>query len=223
MLVTPLRDGMNLVAKEYVASRVDDDGVLVLSEFAGAADELQEAVSVNPYDVDGLTAAMRQALEMPPAERQRADARHAAARHHLRRAPVGEPFRARAVGAERRPSTAPMPETTLRETVARLRGASPLAILLDYDGTLVPIARTPDEAHAGRRADATDRGAGSSGPKTMVLMVSGRARDTLESWFGHLPIELWAEHGVWHRPAGATTWQTALTVRAATGWTTCGR
>ena len=67
MLVTPLRDGMNLVAKEYVASRVDDGGVLVLSEFAGAADELQEAVSVNAYDVAGLTAAMRTALEMPAA------------------------------------------------------------------------------------------------------------------------------------------------------------
>ena len=53
MLVTPLRDGMNLVAKEFVAARTDEDGVLVLSEFAGAASELAEAVHVNPYDVDG--------------------------------------------------------------------------------------------------------------------------------------------------------------------------
>ena len=54
MLVTALRDGMNLVAKEYVATRVDDDGVLVLSEFAGAADELKQALLVNPHDIEGL-------------------------------------------------------------------------------------------------------------------------------------------------------------------------
>jgi trehalose 6-phosphate synthase/phosphatase len=70
MLVTPLRDGMNLVAKEFVATRTDGDGVLVLSEFAGAADELTRAVIVNPYDVDGLAEALHLALEMPEAERR---------------------------------------------------------------------------------------------------------------------------------------------------------
>ena len=70
MLVTPLRDGMNLVAKEFVASRVDEQGVLILSEFAGAADELQGAVLVNPHDVDGLAHLMKSALAMP-AEQQR--------------------------------------------------------------------------------------------------------------------------------------------------------
>ena len=69
MLVTPLRDGMNLVAKEYVASRLHGDGVLVLSEFAGAADELRnDALIVNPYDTDGLIAAIKRAIEMPVAE-----------------------------------------------------------------------------------------------------------------------------------------------------------
>ena len=64
MIVTPLRDGMNLVAKEFVASRVDGDGVLVLSEFAGAADELEDAVVVNPYDVEAVRRAIKQALTM---------------------------------------------------------------------------------------------------------------------------------------------------------------
>ena len=68
-LVTPLRDGMNLVAKEFVASRTDDDGVLVLSEFAGAADEMTSALLVNPYDVDGMAEAIHAALTMPPEER----------------------------------------------------------------------------------------------------------------------------------------------------------
>jgi trehalose 6-phosphate synthase/phosphatase len=69
MLVTPLRDGMNLVAKEFVACRGDDDGVLVLSEFTGAADELPDALQVNPYDVDGSAAAFYRALTMPREER----------------------------------------------------------------------------------------------------------------------------------------------------------
>jgi trehalose 6-phosphate synthase/phosphatase len=70
-LVTPLRDGMNLVCKEFVASRVDEDGVLVLSEFAGAADELTEALLVNPYDVDGTAEAIHRALTMDEPERRR--------------------------------------------------------------------------------------------------------------------------------------------------------
>jgi trehalose 6-phosphate synthase len=71
MLVTALRDGMNLVAKEYVASRFDDDGVLVLSEFTGASDELRRALRINPHDIDGVKDAMVRAIEMPLAERQR--------------------------------------------------------------------------------------------------------------------------------------------------------
>ncbi|WP_165066546.1 alpha,alpha-trehalose-phosphate synthase (UDP-forming) [Marisediminicola senii] len=69
MLVTALRDGMNLVAKEYVATRFDDDGVLLLSEFAGAADELSKAVLINPHDIDGLKEAILGAIAMPDRER----------------------------------------------------------------------------------------------------------------------------------------------------------
>ena len=69
MLVTALRDGMNLVAKEYVASRYDNDGVLLLSEFAGASDELKHAVLVNPHDIDGVKDAIMAAITMPQSER----------------------------------------------------------------------------------------------------------------------------------------------------------
>ncbi|HUP24451.1 MAG TPA: trehalose-6-phosphate synthase [Thermoanaerobaculia bacterium] len=71
LVVTPLRDGMNLVAKEYVACRVDDDGVLVLSEFTGAAHQFNAALRVNPHDIDGLVEALDRALEMPLAEARR--------------------------------------------------------------------------------------------------------------------------------------------------------
>lgn len=69
MLVTALRDGMNLVAKEYAASRFDDDGVLILSEFTGASDELKRAILVNPHDIDGLKDAILAAIAMPRRER----------------------------------------------------------------------------------------------------------------------------------------------------------
>ncbi len=68
MLVTPLRDGMNLVCKEFVSTRLDNTGVLVLSEFAGAAKELQGALQVNPHDIDGLAAKMLMALSLPTEE-----------------------------------------------------------------------------------------------------------------------------------------------------------
>jgi trehalose 6-phosphate synthase len=86
MLVTALRDGMNLVAKEYVAARSDEDGVLVLSEFAGAADELKTSLRINPHDIDGLKDAIMQAVEMPRAERRK---RMRALRKRVRENDVG--------------------------------------------------------------------------------------------------------------------------------------
>lgn len=81
MMVTPLRDGMNLVAKEYVAARVDLGGTLVLSEFAGAAGDLRQAFLVNPYDLDGVKDALLRAVSVDPSEAAR---RMRAMRRHLR-------------------------------------------------------------------------------------------------------------------------------------------
>jgi len=70
-LVTSLHDGMNLVAKEFIAAHDDDDGVLVLSKFAGASTELLDALIINPYDIEGVAEAIHQALEMAPDERRK--------------------------------------------------------------------------------------------------------------------------------------------------------
>lgn len=85
MLVTPVRDGMNLVAKEYVASRIDERGALVLSELTGAAHELRAALQVNPYDVDGLKEVFVRALELPESEQARRmiALRRVVERHHV--------------------------------------------------------------------------------------------------------------------------------------------
>ena len=211
MLVTPLRDGMNLVAKEFVASRVDGDGVLVLSEFAGAAAELGEAVVVNPYDVEATADGISRALEMPEADRR---ARMAS----LRRRVIGynvhhwaSRFTERLDGIASIPAAAPVRRDQMAGWVAALKQAEQLVVLLDYDGTLVPIEQAPGlavpdpELLALLAALSARRG-------TSVHIVSGRTREFLEQWLGELPVSLWAEHGFWNRPDPAQPWEAAMTV-----------
>jgi trehalose 6-phosphate synthase/phosphatase len=212
MLVTPLRDGMNLVAKEFVASRTDGDGVLVLSEFAGASWELPEAIQVNPYDVEGTAESCYRALMMGAEER----------RTRL------EPLRARVqtydvhrwaatfleqleAVTQRQPSSRRVPAgaTAARQALqARLREAEDLLALLDYDGSMVPYTATPELARPDP-ALVELLGALAARPRSEVHVVSGRPRETLEHWLGMLPIALHAEHGFWSRPVGSSEW-TAL-------------
>ena len=147
MLVTPLRDGMNLVAKEYVTTRLDGDGVLVLSEFAGAADELTDAVLVNPHDEKALREAIVTAVEMHRHERR---ARMARLREVVRGSDVqgwAERFLAElhpqppehvtpiSGAVERRAFDDP----ATRRGDRRRRWTRPLLVGLDVDGVLAPI------------------------------------------------------------------------------------
>ncbi|WP_437329990.1 bifunctional alpha,alpha-trehalose-phosphate synthase (UDP-forming)/trehalose-phosphatase [Sorangium sp. So ce381] len=206
MLVTPLRDGMNLVAKEYVAARGDDDGALILSEFAGASSELAEAISVNPYDIGSVAAAVKQAIAMPPAEQRRrmAALRRRVATHdvhawaqafldELDRAAAPEPAGAAA------PSRRGMPEGV----VERMRLAPQRVWILDYDGTLVPFAPVPDLAAPDEDLLAL---LGALSERDRVHVVSGRRRADLERWLGALPLHLHAEHGFWSRPKASGDW-----------------
>ena len=201
MLVTPIRDGMNLVAKEFVASRIDGDGVLVLSEFAGASNELAEAVQVNPYDIAGTAEAFYRALTMEEDERR---SRMHAMRERIRAYDVHHWVRTfleqlRLAGSNERRRLAPSVPTVPAETLAdQVRDAEHLLLLLDYDGTLSPIAPTPDLARPSRELLAL-LGELAARPGTEVHVVSGRKRGTLEEWLGALPVTLHAEHGVWTR------------------------
>jgi trehalose 6-phosphate synthase/phosphatase len=213
MLVTPLRDGMNLVAKEFVASRADDDGVLILSEFAGAAAELDGALTVNPYDIDGVADGIERALSMSAAERQ-------ARMRTMRRRVVDHDVHAWAGGfLERLAAIRPEPPTPrvarpepyVGTVLADAQRRHRLRLLLDYDGTLVPIARTPklaapDAECLALLADLAEA------PGLALDLVSGRSWSTLDEWFGHLPVSLWAEHGFWHRPATGRHWRAAAAV-----------
>jgi trehalose 6-phosphate synthase/phosphatase len=203
MLVTPIRDGMNLVAKEFVASRADEDGVLVLSEFAGADSELAESVHVNPFDTAEMAGAFHRAVVMPREERR---TRMRALRrrvlrfdvHRWTRLCLGTLQRA----ADERPERV---RVSAADEMARLtdlmRKARSLVLLLDYDGSLVPFAPIPDLAAPDPELLALLR-ALSGRPATEVHLVSGRKRDDVERWFSHLPIFLHAEHGLWHRAPG---------------------
>ena len=217
MLVTPLRDGMNLVAKEFLASRVDEGGVLVLSEFAGAAAELGEAVVVNPYDVEAVADAVQRSLDMPADER-RARMRPMRRRvldydvHTWAGAFMSALEKAEPAIMEAQPAP-PLPELSAAIAASRARGR--LRLLLDYDGTLVPLARSPELAAPDAELLGLLHGLASDGGID-VEVVSGRPSETLDTWFGHLPVVLWAEHGFWRRPAGAAEWQPSATV--VPGW-----
>ena len=209
MLVTPLRDGMNLVAKEFVATRTDEDGILLLSEFAGAAEELREAVSVNPYDIDGVATTIKHSLSLPEEER-RARMRVLRSRvmtydcYHwsdnfikaLETAPgvTAEPLEALSTNARMQ---------AMLETLGR---SDHLLLLLDYDGTLVPLASSPQLAVPDPELKKLLK-ALAARPDTAVHIVSGRPAQVLESWLGGMPIGLHAEHGFWSRPGPGKPWQ----------------
>jgi trehalose 6-phosphate synthase/phosphatase len=217
MVVTPLRDGMNLVAKEFVTSRPDEDGVLVLSEFAGAAAEMGEALQVNPYDIETMARVYSDALRMPEEERHlrmRALRKRIASRdvHHWAQSFI-EALRA-ARGAEGVAKAALTPPEDLAALTARLRRAERLVLLLDYDGTLVPFARAPDLATPDRGLrDLLAALAAKAGVR--VHIVSGRSRETLERWLGNLPIGLHAEHGYWSRVAPDRPWTAMADISVA--------
>jgi trehalose 6-phosphate synthase/phosphatase len=216
MLVTPLRDGMNLVAKEFIASRVDDDGVLVLSEFAGAAAELDGAVTVNPYDVEAVASSLYRALSMSPGERtERMRRLRRRVReydvHHWAQTFLGQLATA---GAPRsRPETS-KPEPALPALLAETRRRHSLRLLLDYDGTLVPFARKPELAAPDQELMSL-LGELATAEGIRLEIVSGRERATLEQWFGTLPVALCAEHGFWFRPSPEDLWQAAAEIPSA--------
>ena len=208
--VTPLRDGMNLVAKEYVACQAEgDDAALVLSEFAGAAAEMGEAFVVNPYDEERTAEAVEAALSLPADERR---ARMSALRRRVSRNDVftwSERFlaslrAASAARAERGEETAPLPRA---EAAAAFRAARRRLLILDYDGTLVGYTPTPRQAAPpAELLDLLRRLAGR--PDTTVCLLSGRSRADLDRWFsGVAGLSLAAEHGALMRPPGGE-WRT---------------
>lgn len=199
-LITPLRDGMNLVAKEYVASKEKSkDGVLILSEMAGASNELMDALIVNPQDANGIVDAINQALTMTEHERRwrlnnmqdklkKYNVRHWAATFFKEQKKLME--------KQQDQQTHRMSSSEKNQLLDKFRSASNRLLILDYDGTLMgfhpdPQAVQPDDDLLNMLQQLADL------PGTQVVVNSGRDRHTLQEWLGHLPIQFAAEHGVW--------------------------
>ena len=207
--VTPLRDGMNLVAKEYVACN-RGDGVLVLSELAGAAAEMGEAFLINPYDEERNAAIIEQALSLPDQERRD---RMVALRKRVIQNNVftwGERFLSylseAAASREQLSSGEPDPldfhAITSNYTASRNR-----ILFLNYDGTLANYHNRPEQAAP--TPELTQLLADlAAQPANIVALVSGRRRYDIDRWFGRIE-RLWlaAEHGASIRPPRSENWE----------------
>ncbi len=204
MLVTPLRDGMNLVVKEYIACRKDHRGVVVLSETAGASSELSETISVNPNDMNAIAAAIKEALEMPINQQIH---RNKNMHERLKRYTVrywAEDFMQKlnenefgALHAE-----AIWIKTKDRnKIVEKYKAAKQRLLIFDYDGTLTPLRPLPNQAKPTSELLKLIENVGKH-RNTTLLICSGRSKEDMDSWFGALHVDLSAEHGIWIRPAG---------------------
>jgi trehalose 6-phosphate synthase/phosphatase len=201
-LITPLRDGMNLVAKEYVASKVDGQGVLILSEMAGAARELGEALQINPNHAREIAEAIRDALVMPTDDQVRRMRAMQARIKSYDAARWVESFLSALRRTKERQgnlATRRLAGAALAEVLERHGRAGRSVLLLDYDGTLVPIADTPPDASPD--AELLELLRALQGPSQSVAVVSGRDHRSMAEWFRDLPIVLVAEHGAWQRDA----------------------
>ncbi len=208
--VAPLRDGMNLVAKEYVACRRDGRGVLVLSSFAGAAAEMAEALLINPFDQERTAFTVTGALAMSAEEQQD---RMLALHERVLRNDVfvwGDRFLALLDEATKlrreRPPESP-PSVPMDQLIDAYRKAGKRLLLLDYDGTLVPFAARPEGAVPDHelRTLLTQL---ASDPANCVVVISGRSASDLQRWLGQVPrLGLAPEHGARWRLPGSDTWE----------------
>ena len=198
-LITPLRDGMNLIAKEYIASRADKTGVLILSEMAGAAKELGEAIIINPNNRTEIAEALKEALELSVDEQIR---RNTFMQQRLRRYDVvrwaSDFITDLTLARERRETLyAKLLTSNAQEQLFHdYTQSQQRLLLLDYDGTLTPFFKHPYQAKPTKEVVKLLHDL-SEDTNNTVVVISGRDKDTLESWFGSLSIGLVAENGIW--------------------------
>ena len=207
MLNLPLRDGMNLVAKEYIASKDNLKGVLILSSNAGASKDMKEALIVNPYDLEEICNAMEKALGISGTYDYTLN-------RNIRKRLLGggvrrwaESFIGSLESSVKVNSIKPMvlDDENLRSISSRISSDEKGLIILDYDGTLVPLYENPGEAKPD--AELLELLQGISGRGHRVVIVSGRKKADLEKWFGGLDISVVAEHGAYRKDQGARGWE----------------
>jgi len=207
MLVTPLRDGMNLVAKEYVASRVNKDGILILSEMAGSAKELLEALIINPNSIEEIGEAIKTALDIPKDKETQMieNMQNRISRYNVFRW-VSDYLNElnKITLSQKQLESQFINQTIENQIVLEYQKAKKRLIMLDYDGTLTEFVDSPQEARPAKELIhliylLTQK-------NNTVVLVSGRDKNTLEHWFENLNISLVAEHGAFYKNSN-TGWK----------------
>ncbi|KQC28743.1 bifunctional alpha,alpha-trehalose-phosphate synthase (UDP-forming)/trehalose-phosphatase [Flagellimonas eckloniae] len=197
--LTPLRDGMNLVAKEYVATRTDKTGVLILSEMAGSANEMNEALLINPNNFEQQADTLKRAITMPKEEQM---ARNMFLQNRLERYNV-EVWANEFMGALNRKSednytfvSQKMSNTILNEITEEYSKSKKRLLFLDYDGTLVGFDKDPQKASPDEELyEILDKL--HQQEDTTLFLISGRDKQTFSRWFLPKHYNMIVEHGVW--------------------------
>jgi trehalose 6-phosphate synthase/phosphatase len=208
-LVTPVRDGMNLVAKEYVAAKNDGNGVLILSGTAGSAEELGEALIVNVHNKNEIVEAINKALTMSQKEKI---SRMKIMRKRILEYDINhwihsfirsiEETRNIQASRERRK----LNQNWKKEILFQYKKSKKRLLLFDYDGTLISFSKKPEDAKPDKELK---RLLISLSNKTInnVVIVSGRGKDILDQWLGGIQCSLVAEHGSWIKTSPKGRWE----------------
>lgn len=203
-LITPMRDGMNLVAKEYVASKTDQKGVLILSEMAGASKELSDAIIINPNDADEMVQALERAIVMPEDEQRNHMQRM---QHMVKLYDIHnwvELFIDRLnyiYEKQKSYATKPLNETAVREISERYGKSAKCLFVFDLDETFVPSGEFPLPRRLDEETFQVIKEL-SEVEKNKVVCVTGTDSETAERWFDGLRVDLIAEHGIWNKSYG---------------------
>jgi len=205
--VAPIKDGMNLVAKEFVASQTRKDGILILSRTAGASQELKDALLVNPTQPHSLVRGLKRAINMPKKElRERVILMQATISKNTAQYWSNNFMRSlRKAGLKNQAS--PLNLIRSKQLLLDYESATKRLLILDYDGVLKAFAARPELAAPNDNLIKLIKDLGSQ-PQTDIAIISGRSQANLEDWFGKLPVSLVAEHGAVSRIAPDEDWKT---------------
>jgi len=207
-LITPLRDGMNLIAKEFIATKLDGKGVLILSEMAGAAREMGEALIINPNDKVEVANALKEALTMP--EEVQIE-NNKLMQERLRRYNVvrwAEDFMdglSSIKEIQQELYGTKLTHERKKMLIEKYLKSKKRLLLLDYDGTLIPFEKKPTKAKPDAELLETLKCLNQN-PNNTIVIISGRDKEILEKWLSDLKLEMIAEHGVWLKEK-EITWQ----------------
>lgn len=210
-LVTPLRDGMNLVCKEYIASKLDKKGVLILSEMAGSSKELSDAILINPTDTDQIIEALHRALTMAEDEQIR---HMEIMQNSLRRYNIHHWVNLfmetlTQVKLDQADSHTKILDDEIEQAILNdYKKTKKRMLFLDYDGTLVGFNSNPQSSKPDKEIEKILQQLLKDN-KNRVVIVTGRSRSVMEQWLGHLPLDFICEHGVWTR-ANGEEWESPL-------------